>query len=296
MRRELRALGLLLVVVIAGCSSLAGGTDRPVASVTPVDVPADSSITTSDGQPAFVRANGSFRDPADMAAAHRSVLQDTSYTVFSTQTVQFASSGRSGRWQLAARIAPRGAFTIETQRNGSVFSTVRPVRIGFWSNGDVVVEAFIANDTTTANIVRDARGNPVPPRTVMPIDPRFEGELTTVFASTTVRSITRLDDDADPYSRVRVRATGPAGSAAVGSLDIATTVSNLTAVLVIDERGLVHRYELRYTGTFATEPVTVTRTVRYAAIGQTSVPRPVWVEAALNGTAYDPSNGSNGSS
>ena len=229
-----------------------------------------------------------------MVAAHRAVLRGERYHVVVTQTVRFPATNRTGRWELVFRGRPDGAFTVDTRRNGSVFSADGPVRIGFWSDGEVVVEAFIANGSATANVVRDARGDPVAPSAVLPLDPRFEGELRTVFASAAIRSITRLPNVGT--ARVRVVATGPVGEDVVGSLAHTAEVRELRADLVIDERGFVPRYELRYAGTFGAQRVTVTRRVRYVAVGDVTVERPDWVAPALNGTAYAASSGTNGSS
>lgn len=290
--------GVLFAVVIAGCSGLAGSADQRAVSVTPVDIPTDAPVTAPEdrAKPGF--DSGGFEDPDRLAAAHGSILQNTSYTVESAQTIRFTATNRTGRWQLTGRFGVGGAFLVDTERTGSVFDTGNPVRIRFWSNGAIVVESFIANDSTIANVVRDARGNPVPPRTVLPIDPRFEGELAAVFASTSVRSISRLDGADHPYKRVRVDVSGPVDARRARSLEVATSISNLTARLVIDERGFVHRYQLRYTGSFAGKPVTVTRSVEYRAVGDTDVARPDWAAAALNGSTpdYVTSSGSNGSS
>lgn len=294
MRRGLRLLGVALLVVIAGCGAVGGGVDGSAVTVTPAAVPTDAPTATSGGSSPLERPPRSFNDPPAMVAAHRSVLGDASYHVVVTQTVRFPATNRTGRWELVFRGRPGGAFTVDTRRNGSVFSAGGPVRIGFWSDGEVVVEAFLGNDSVTANVVRDARGDPVAPRAVLPVDPRFEGELRTVFASTAIRSITRLPSAGT--ARVRVVATGPVGDDVVGSLALATQVRELRADLVIDERGFVPRYELRYAGTFGAEPVTVTRRVRYVAVGDVDIERPDWVDPALNGTAYATSSGSNGSS
>lgn len=283
MRRGVRAAGVLLVVVIAGCSGLPGLDSRPSVTVTPVEVPGSATpagpttpTTTPEGTP--------FSDPSGMAAAHRAALANTSYTVIVTQTIRFPANGRAGEWRLIGRYAADGPVLVETVRDGSVFGPRAPIRADYWSDGRVIVEAFSPNGSRTVNVV-EARRYAIPPPTVAPTDPQLEGELARVLAATRVRTLTRVVPAGEPYERVRITATGPAPGTRSPQLDPGAAVTNLTARLVIDERGLVHAYHLRYDAWLAGEPVSVTRTVRYVAIGATVVERPAWAVAALNGTA-----------
>lgn len=296
MSRRARVVAVLLLAMAAGCSGLPVVEDGSGITVTPADVPTDEATPTRAGGVPFVEANGSFSDPATLAANHRDTLQGQSFTVSATQTIRFPASNQTGRWELTASIAPSGAFAVDTERGGSVFGTDRSIRIGFWSNGEIVVEAFLRNGTWTANIVRDAQGNPVPPMTVMPIDPYFEGELRTIYAATRVQSMTRTDAGGQSTDPVRLSTAGPVGPGVAGTLASVTAVRNLSATIDITEEGFVTRIRFRYAGEFAGEPVFVTRTVRYTKLGTTTVHRPDWVGDALAGSDYDPSNGTNDSS
>jgi hypothetical protein len=148
MSREASNVAVLLLVVVAGCSGLTGIDDGPEVTVTPADVPTNEATRISIEEVPFVQANGSFSDPEALATKHRDTLHGRSFTVVTTQTILFPASNQSGRWELTVSIAPSGAFAVESVRGGSVFGVDQPVRIEFWSNGDIVVEAFLANGTT----------------------------------------------------------------------------------------------------------------------------------------------------
>lgn len=283
MRRGVRVAGVLLVVAIAGCSGLPGIDTRPAVTVTPAAVPGDPT-STATATPDARSAGRPFSDPAAMAAAHRAVLANTSYTVVATQTVRFPATGRTARWRMFGRFAADGQVLIETVRDGAAFGRRAPLRVDYYADGRVIVEAFRPHGSAAVNVV-DARRYDVPPRDVVPADPQLEGELARVLGSTSIQSLSRVMAEEQPYERVRVTATGPASGARSPRLAPGESATDLTARLVIDERGLVHEYHLRYDAWLGGEPVRVTRTVRYVAIGSTHVERPPWAAMALNDTA-----------
>jgi hypothetical protein len=62
--------------------------------------------------------------------------------------------------------------------------------------------------------------------------------------------------------------------------------STLTAA--VDGDGVLRHYNLTYTTTFDNQTLQATETVRVTNIGETTVPRPEWVETALDETTRQP--------
>ena len=59
---------------------------------------------------------------------------------------------------------------------------------------------------------------------------------------------------------------------------------NAEARVLVDERGRVQRYRLEYETTYDGRTVGVTETVRWSAVGGTSVDPPDWLDRARNAT------------
>lgn len=296
-RRDRVAL-LVVLVLVAGCSGLADAPNPPV-NVTPAAVPADDPTPTDRPTPGIDAASGQFRAPDALAAAHVDALSNTSYTVVTTRTIRYPGDDRTANRRMVGRFHPDGRFLIESDRNGSVFGTPTAVRIDYYSDGRRVYEAFVTNGSTTANVVRDVRGNPVYPRWVLSFDPRFEGELSLLFAGTRITDRTQLPDGSHGAQRSRLEAVDREGAVRLDRLDFVTSVDTLSVSMVIDDHGFVSGYEVRYTGTLVERRVVVTRTVRYHSVGATTIQRPPWVDPLVNRTGggdYGTSSGSNGSS
>lgn len=277
----LRLVGVLLLVVIAGCSSVTGGVDPAPITVTPADVPE----VTTEMEPTITRQTtrepDGFADPAAQAAAHAAVLDNTSYSLVVTQQFEFPNANRSGEWRLTGRFDARHRFQVAIEENGSVFGTTSPEREFYWSNGTHVLEG---TETGGGAVHVAARHDLRPPRRALPIDPRFERELVRVFSVSAIADVTPVHRAGQEYDYVRVTLTGLTEPARPPAARTTLRIQNLSARFVIDGRGLIHRMQLRYTGAIMGEPVFIRRSIEYGAIGTTTVEKPEWAQRSDNRT------------
>lgn len=279
-----RVIGVLLVVVLAGCGALAGGGPAPI-TVTPAEVPDAASPAEATGPAETDQSPARFNDPSARAASHAAVLANNSYSIVVTQQFEFSNRNRSGQWRLEGRFAEDGRFRVTVEQNGSVFGTSVPRRDFYWSNGTGVLEATETNRSGDPGVALVARHDIEPPWRALPIDPRFEAELTRVLSVTAITDIKRVRLAGQEYEAVRVTLTGRPERSRSPGVGRTNRMRNLTARLVIDERGLVRRMQLRYVSAAMGEPVSMYRSVRYEAIGRTTVEVPTWVRTARNESA-----------
>lgn len=273
-------LCVALLTVLAGCSGLHPSPPEPV-SVTPAAVPEVGSTPTT---PTATVASG--RSPASsnysaVASAHRSLLGTESYTVHASQTIRYPETGRRGERQLSGRFDAAGQFHAEFTRSGTVYGVSSPTLTRYYADDRQVLVLGGANGSDGVRVAgRDELGDPTD---VLPMDPRFASELRQVFATTRVVNLTQLGRDGHPYQRVLVRVRGPVERPHPPPLVTTTVIRNLSATLVIDERGFVQRFSVRYEAWIGGQPAIVTLSARYEAVGDTTVERPAWAERALQG-------------
>jgi len=274
--------GVLVLVVIAGCSGVTTGVNDRTITVTPAEVPGVTTQTEIAELTATSGAPSGFADPAGWAAVHAGVLANTSYAVVANQQFRFPDTNRTSRWQMRGRFGQGGRFIVEVEKNGTVFGTAAPTRTVYWSDGNRVLEALATNDSNGSDITTLARHNTTPLRRALPVDPRFELELARVFSLTTIADVTPVQRVGQNYERVRLKLTGPTEPARPPTARATLRVHNLTARLVIDGRGFVHRIHLRYEGAIFGEPVVIRRSIRYGAVGATTVRQPSWIQNENN--------------
>jgi hypothetical protein len=277
-----RLLGIIALVVIAGCSSVTGGADPAPVTVTPAEVPEVTSEPEATATTETAREPEGFADPAAQAAAHGGVLDNTSYSLVVTQQFEFPNANRSGDWRLAGQFDERDRFRVTIEKNGSVFGTSFPKREFYWSNGTRVLHG---TETSHGEVNVTARQDLERPRRALPIDPRFERELARVFGVSAITDVTPVHRAGQEYDYARVTLTGLTEPSRPPTSRTTLRIQNLSARLVIDGRGLIHRIHLQYTGAIMGEPVFIRRSIQYGAIGSTTVERPAWVRAAHNRTA-----------
>lgn len=268
-----------LLAVLAGCSGLHATQPEPV-SVTPAEVPDVGSATS---QPTAAAASRS-AEPSNYSAvanAHRSLLANESYTVHASQTIRYPETGRRGERQLSGRFVGEERFHAEITRSGSAFGAEAPTVTRYFSDGQQVLRARGAGQSD--GVVVAERDNLGDSTGALPMDPQFASELRQVFATTRVVNLTQLERDGRPYQRVLVRVQGPLERSQPPPLVSTTVIRNLTAGLVIDERGFVQRFRVRYEATFVGQPVVVSLSARYDAVGDTTVERPGWAAPAGQG-------------
>ncbi|MEF8780905.1 MAG: hypothetical protein V5A46_09535 [Haloferacaceae archaeon] len=72
-----------------------------------------------------------------------------------------------------------------------------------------------------------------------------------------------------------------------GDRDVPETVTDGTATLVVDERGIVRELTQEFEGESEGQAVSVVVTSEYRGVGETTLPEPGWIEEAREATATD---------
>lgn len=269
---------LCVAVVLAGCNGFAPGGDETTArTVTPAAVPTDEPTPTPVPQLAPGLTGRGVTDPFALGDAHAAALDDLFYTMHENFTVRYANGTAHNRGSTDARLAANDSrYFVRQNASGLLFGGGSFIRV-IWSNGERVLVADTANDSTSYASPRDVEGESVPPREALVIDPTrrqqlyaYLGSVETRVTGTETRNGTTLH---------RVESTGVTNPAA---FEVQwTNPRGLSLVALVDSRGLVHEYQLDYTASLDGAPVDIHRHVRYTNLRNTTVERPPWYDEAI---------------
>ena len=260
-----------VLVVLAGCSgaSTAGQATASPKSSTAAPVPTDAVWgTVAPG----VDDGGVF-DAVELASAHRSTLDGQRVTVRRTARVA-SPNGTVRRWNRTTVLGPERRRSYTVRRAGG---TVRER----WTNGSHVAERVVEDGTVTFRSVRPSDGfDRTSVRTA------YERSLPGLFASLERARVERYDER---EGLVRYRVTGRAGPLFEADSPLGLDPEGGTLTLLVDERGFVPRYALRYEATTRRgDRATVVERVEHAAVGSSEVPRPSWIDAGPRGARPRP--------
>ncbi|WP_267639333.1 DUF7537 family lipoprotein [Haloarchaeobius amylolyticus] len=291
--RARHVLVLAIALVLAGCGSLGpvtetrepfavDGTDRPTVT----DGPTTTRPPQFDPDP----TENDLGDVRDMLSAQGRVLQNTSYRAdYLVRATHENGTVLLYRHVDGAYAANDSRYLVAAETSG----TTVPRRTDFVLFGDGT-RAFVRQTTengTSVSVPRQADGgDPIPPTDLGVFRGRdaMSSFLYQGFAGMNVTSVTELDRVPpgldEPLYRVQsgsvespqLLAQGPNG-----------TVENASFEAIVDHRGFVYEYRLTFeTETDAGDPVRIERRLVYRDLGNTTVPRPDWVEdyEAENGT------------
>jgi len=216
-------------------------------------------------------------DAEALAAAHASALVNTSYTVVTTLTARDGAAvvARQNATTRVVHDPTRSFQRVETAGEDPASLALSPADVEVWSDENGSWWAIDRANGTTYRRMADDLDPAVGDRTGRD---RLYVLLTatdTTLAGTTTENGTTL---------YRVRATGGDDDLLAQTLD-AETVANLTASILVGEDGVVRRYRVTYDATVGNVTARVTRTVRFTALGGTTVERPGWYDEAVNATA-----------
>lgn len=268
---------VLTVVVTAGCGGFGfGDNDDSPTPVTPAQVPTDS-VTA---YPAGVGSTG-VTSPSLLGSAHGDRLNGTGYMVTMNRTVRYANG--SLRSHLRVHVALDANRTYLA--NISVRGHAAPVLLGrppatasFWSDGDTYLRRLVRDNQTIYNEYD-------PPDSyagtwrywvhTAALNGRPAADVTRTVAPFHTRTRQSQQPDGTVYvirgDRLRENTTSTAW----------TSRENATLVAHVTRSGLVRDYWTEYTRvTDGGDPVTVTRTVRFTAVGNTTVGPPPWRDRA----------------
>jgi hypothetical protein len=274
---HLRYLLAVALVVVAGygvhlaISEQAGESPAESAATTPTRTPAPTT-TETPGE----LAPGLTRDGVDawtLSQAHRERLRDTSFTVASTRTIRDANGTLRLHGSYTHRIAAGGWPSRMTSNT----TATRIRELGYagyydvesWNNDTVALFAITRENGSTIYQRRGAHE--------VASGATHWSDLYQLLGTVNTTVVDRLETNGT--TRYVVVATSQPDSRVFG-----TPRANVTVTVVVDEEGLAHRYTASYDTYRNDEWIHVTRTVRFLAIGRTTVEKPTWFDDAMNAT------------
>ncbi len=285
-RSRRRVAGIVIAIaLLAGCGSLSGGgvpSASPDETVTPAPVPTEAPTPTPIEQLAPGITENGVQDPLTLAEAHESELSNRSETVKLRREVRYANGDlRALRIQESRVSADRRQFHTVITSEGS-FPPFRGDRLEFYSDGQTILQATVLpNQSSYYRLPLDRY------REQNNIDVVLSSpDAGTVFLLFTVMD-TRLADRIVGQRLIRYRLTSRrlVRPGMLAEAEDVTDPRNATLRAIVDERGILREYTLRYDATVDGRNVTVTKSGVHTAVGHTTVDRPEWVQTALNRTA-----------
>lgn len=256
---------LMLLVAVAGCGGpLAGGSgvdegaDGETTTLTPVPLTEENGSTeVAELAPGLSRTAGVI-DSERLLDAHAVTLANTSYTAIVVSARRDSNGSVQSRYNRSVRVEASDRFHYVLR-----FETRDEPRLTeLWRDNDVAYEATTANGTTTYQTL-DAP--PLPTLLSASDLERLFDRLSTRVVETTIRNETSVylveggPRDLPPLYDVRFTAR-------------------------ITEQGLIQSYELTYAIEREETRRTVTVDATFTAVGETTVDRPPWYEAATEST------------
>lgn len=268
-----RALLLVALVVLAGCSlPTDGGTATP-DRVTAAPVP---EATARPGVLAPGVTEAGVTDPGRLAAAHARTLEATSYTVNQTLVQRWTNGTLRSRYVTVARFgAEPGRFDARLEQVDRENGQLRTRRVHRYGDGERVYIATTEGNDTDYRLLRYPDGAPRDPTDV------YLRNLTNVLAVERVFTLVPTDTTGTFTENgtrfVRVESTAP------------TTIlplRNVTVTATVAESGVIRSYRVRYDVTREGE-LRATVALRYSNVGTTAVTDPPWLDRVGNGTTTE---------
>ncbi|WP_137284270.1 DUF7537 family lipoprotein [Halorussus salinisoli] len=253
-RKALQLLAISCLVALAGCSGALTG-----------DGGAGEQSLEDVSYPAGVSENGT--NVSALGESHTEALNGSSFALGLDVNQSSSQSNRSTA--LRAAVGPNRdnvrMNVSDTKRAMELYTTAeqRYLRIG--TDGDATYQTSERTSDGTSLVPSSYSGASY-------LD-RFAGQVGANFTPTGVR-------DVDGTTVVVLRADGSDVSAPDG-----TNVTDYNATILVDEQGVVHRFEasIRTGRDDAASRISVTMTV--SDVGETAVEEPTWLDEAHNQTS-----------
>jgi hypothetical protein len=273
----MRVALVALALVLAGCPAVSQPSPTPTVTPAPVPDPVEYPPgMTEDG----------ITDPDRLAEVHAERTDATSYTLVSNRTMRYENGSIASQLFLRLHLTESKQYVVDTETEGPeapVFLGRPPAKGEFWSNGSVYVVKLTRDNSTRYNefTTEGFVGTWRYWRATVPYGGQagharstfsaiFRDVPTTVTGRSTVDGLTRF----------RVRGETPRSTEF--AQEGAGPVRNVSLVAVVDEIGIIRRFDMQYETTVNGEPVRFDWSIRYSDIGETTAQRPPWFERAVN--------------
>lgn len=277
MRRPSVVLPVVALLLLAGCSSVSPfASSSPTG--TPAPVPTGSSESPGPVYPPGID-DGGVHDASALVEAHESVIADTSYAVRATETHRYDNGTLQWRLGIRRRVAAGGDrhhSIVDVDGTAPGFGTLHNVtRIETYREEQQLY--VVQSNATTERYLR--------------VEPPEGGAilnrpLIVLFAATETEVGDRVTRNGTRMYRIEAtRVTDRSLFAEAVALRPYDELRNASFDALVDTRGLVREYSLTYT--VAREDGTVVhvnRSVRYRALGNTTVEQPPWYDEAVENT------------
>lgn len=278
-RGTLVGLALGLSLLLAGCSfAQTGGT--PTGTVTPAPVPEHVDLPPGVDESGVVSADR-------LADAHVDALASRSFTLVSNRTVRDADGRIRSRLSVEVAVGENRSYLADLATagpDGPVLLGRPPARGVYWSNGSAHVRKLTRQNRTTYDRIDASRtfaGSWLFWTNTVAYGGVIGLSSAEPFYRETLRDVpTELAGRRTLNGTTVVRLVGDrAESPEFSQLD-ADVVRDVRLEAVVDERGLVRSFRLSYEAVVDGEVRTVDWTIRYEAVGGTTVARPSWFDRA----------------
>lgn len=254
-----------LLVALAGCGGpLAGGSvtdeglDGETGTVTPVPLPEENGPTEVEEIAPGLSKNAGVTDSNRLMHAHAAALANTSYTAVVISTRRAPNGSMGTRYNRSVRVESSDRFHYILRFE----ARDEPRRTELWRDSEEAYEATTANRTTTYQALE---APPLPTLLSSSDLQRLFNRLPTRVVETAVQNDTTVytveggPRDLPPLYDVRFTAR-------------------------ITEQGLIQSYRLNYAVEREETRRTVTVEATFTGVGETTVDRPPWYEAATEST------------
>lgn len=240
------------------------------------------------GGPPAVRAPGVTRDGIEdsgrLSEAHMSAIQTASYALELGHVQRDDDLGIRAAYGLDLSLSAGRAFQALVSTDGPEAPLVLgdpPAKSRFYSDGQ---QHFVdhAPDRDEGAVAFDPPGGFVGTWNYWAFLFPFGGEIgstpelfyRTVFDSIPTRlAETRQSDDRETY---RLASTGTTATDPIDDLP-GRDVRDVDLRALVDDRGLVRRFDVDYRAIVGSTPSRISRRIRYTSVGETEVRRPDWV-------------------
>jgi hypothetical protein len=236
----------------------------------------DATETTAVDEVAPGVTTAGVADPFALASAHENTLDDTSYTVQRITTERYENGTLRSRESVTGRFPANGSGYLVTVNETSGNADGASMEQQFFADGDRVLAAQTTlNGTQRYFVPTGPNAEPYTPREWLFFEPTFSDRLIALFGSANVT----VESDEGPDGTYQLTVDEFTTPAALTPADDAGVVTNATLNATVTDSGLVRKYNVAYIMS-DDEPIRVNRSVRYTEVGNTTVERPSWYDAA----------------